>query len=330
MKKLFVQFYSLLLFVALFPQASLSQDNHLTIATFNCEFLTRPKVHVKFGLPFPMSQASEADQQQWNQPGFRDQRFNEAAKAVAQVINLVNADVIALTEVGDSTDATELQAEVRSLGLDYTHMAVGHSKDTATRQHVAVLSKFPLSDVLKEIHGREFYLEEPDDPETEVDTGISKGMRVTVTAHEREFLLYVLHLTSERGGHEQDQQRIAQASIARRHFLPALKAGQLVIVAGDLNDRRGQPAVHRIRGLDDMHEDLIQTGHKDYFDVAKLDSRWTYEFEGVRQQIDHILLSFSIKETCKSRGGIIAHTVAHGNELASDHRPLVVTLNLKD
>ena len=56
-----------------------SADNTLTIATFNCEFLTRPKVHIKFGLNFNLS-GSERDE--WNQPGFRDQKFNEAAKAV--------------------------------------------------------------------------------------------------------------------------------------------------------------------------------------------------------------------------------------------------------
>ncbi len=314
--------------LTLLVQTGLAQDNILTIATFNCEFLTRPKVHVKFGLPFNIGKATAEERQEWDQPGFRDQQFNEAAKEVAKVITMVNADVIALTEVGDETDVAELQNEIHDLGLDYPHRAVGRSRDTFTRQHVGILSKFLLNDIVVEIPGREIYVEEPDDPEREDDTGISKGMRVSFVAFGREFLLYVVHLASEAGGYDQDQQRIAQASILRRHYLREIKEGELVIVAGDLNDRRGQPAVRRIRGLDDIHEDLIQTGHKGYFD-DRLDTRWTYEFEGIREQIDHILLSFSVKNACK-RSGISARTIDHENELASDHRPLVVTLKLKD
>ena len=37
-----------ILLILLFP--SLSYADTLTVATFNCEFLTRPKVYIKFGL----------------------------------------------------------------------------------------------------------------------------------------------------------------------------------------------------------------------------------------------------------------------------------------
>jgi endonuclease/exonuclease/phosphatase family metal-dependent hydrolase len=310
-------------------RAGICQGSDLTIATFNCEFLTRPKVHIKFGAPFNINDAPADVKQAWSQPGYRDQKFKEAAGAVAQVIYNVGADVIALVEVGDQNDVEELRSEVGALGLVYPHMAVGISHDDVTRQHVAVFSKFPLQGALLEIPGRESYLSEEDDPESEENTGLSKGMRVTFQAYGVEFMLYVVHLASEKGGHEQDQQRIAQAAIVRRHYLPALKDEKKVIVAGDLNDHRGQPTLRRIRGFDDIEEDLIQTGHPEYFDKDKLDTRWTYEFEGIRQQIDHILLSNSVKEVTK-KGGIKAHTLDHGNKLASDHRPLVVVLKLKD
>jgi endonuclease/exonuclease/phosphatase family metal-dependent hydrolase len=326
MKKSHAWTFTILLILVFISLAGHALADTLTIATFNCEFLTRPKVHVKYGLSFNLSGTAR---QEWEQPGFRDQKFNEATKVVAEVIHSINADVIALTEVGDATDVEELRSEVRALGFDYRSMAVCDSADTVTKQHVAVLSRFPLTALKASIPGREGYLEELDDPETEDDTGISKGMRVTVLAHGREIILYVLHLASERGGHEQDQQRISQASIVRRHYLPSVKEGRMVIVAGDLNEKRGQPTLLRIRGLHDIDADLIQTGHKRYFDSHKLDTRWTYEFEGVRQQIDHVLLSYSVKDACK-RGGIKARTFHHDNPLASDHRPFIVTLRLKD
>jgi len=95
------------------------------------------------------------------------------------------------------------------------------------------------------------------------------------------------------------------------------------------NQRIISHSILRIRGLDDIHEDLIQTGHTKYFDNDKLDTRWTYQYEGVRQQIDHILLSYSVKDACK-RDGIKARTIDHGNSMASDHRPLVAELRLRD
>jgi hypothetical protein len=80
----------------------------LTIATFNAEFLTRPKVHVKFGFPFDL--VEQADVAIWNAPGVRDQKFAEGAAAVAKVVASLKADVVVLTEVGDERDVGSSRA----------------------------------------------------------------------------------------------------------------------------------------------------------------------------------------------------------------------------
>ncbi len=307
--------------------ASLAHAGEITIATFNAEFLTRPKVHMKFGLKFNIKKEPQAIQDQWATPGFRDARFAEAAAAVAGVIASINADVIALTEVGNVVDVTELNSAVATAGVTYDHVEICDCTDPTT-QHVAVLSKFPLTDVVTPLPGREGYYKELDDPDTEDDTGISKGMRVTFSAEGKTFHLYVAHLASERFGHEQDAQRIAQASIVRRLTLPLINAGEPLIVAGDLNDYRGQPALKRIRGLDDIWPDLIQTGYYEFFAEGEQDSRWTYKFRGERNQIDHILLSRSIKGIVKQKG-IKPRVPDQTSSLASDHRPFVVTLDIK-
>jgi endonuclease/exonuclease/phosphatase family metal-dependent hydrolase len=298
----------------------------LTIATFNVEFLIRPKVHVKFGLPFNMNDASPSDQAQWAVPGFRDQKFNEAAKAVAKVITDMNADVLALVEVGDRTDVDELNREIQARGVTYAHIALCDCTDTITQQRVAVLSKLPLSDIVPAIPGREYYDLEMDETEEEDDTAVSKGMRVTFQASNQQFLLYVVHLSSEVGGHEKDAQRLAQASIVRRHYLPALNADKHVIIAGDMNADRGEPAVQRLRGRDDIWEDLIETGHYSFFETAQQNTRWTYEFRGIRQQLDHILISQSVK---KASSSIKPRTIEITDRVISDHRPFVLLLNLR-
>lgn len=309
---------------ALLCGAATYADHRLTVATFNCEFLTRPKVHMKFGEPFDLPpQRQEA----WNQPGYRDRKFHEAAKAVAKLIQEIDADVIGLVEVGDQRDVLELLEEVRNLGLDYPYWKVGGPVEERTYQNTAVFSKFELRELVSPIPGREAYDSELDDPEAERWTGVRKGLRVTFTAHAQTFHLYVLHLTSERGGHDADARRIAEASIVRRHYLPLLIKGEHLIVMGDLNDRRNEPAIRRIRGRDDIQPDLIQTGRYQYFERDELDTRWTYNFRGTLNQIDHVLLSESIEAHCRR---IRARTINHGAPLVSDHLPFIVELSLRE
>jgi hypothetical protein len=103
----------------------------LTIATFNTEFLTRPKIHVKFGFPLDLEEPS--DVATWAAPGFRDQKFAEGAAAVAKVVAGINADVMVLTEVGNQRDVQELNAAIAAQGVDYPHAEVCACTDTAAR-----------------------------------------------------------------------------------------------------------------------------------------------------------------------------------------------------
>jgi len=292
-------------------------DEPLTIATFNCYWLIESKIQQRHDVS-----AQSADE--------RAAAFAEKAGLVARAIADLDADVIGLVEVGPERDVQVLRDAVEAEGVDYPHVAVCDSKDSFTRQHVAVFSKRPLRDVVREITGRESYDEELDDADTEKDTGVSKGMRVTFTAAGRDVHLYVVHFVSERGGHEADAKRVAQASIVRRHYLDLLRRGQHVVVVGDLNDYRGQPAVRRVRGRDDIFGDLIQTGQTRYFNSSVLGTRWTHEFRGQRRQIDHVLVSRSIKEAATRSNGIRARVVPHAGEAVSDHRPFVVTIRFRD
>lgn len=314
-------------------------EETLTVATFNCEFLTRPKVHMKFGEPFNLRRPKR---QQWDAPGFRDKKFAEAARAVAKFIARIGADVVVLQEVGDEKDTRELRNEIKALGLDYPHVAVSAFKDEDTFQHTAVLSKFAFTRVAGTIGGRALYKVEEDDHEQERETGVGKGLLVEFDAHGKAFALFGLHLKSERGGYEADRQRVAQASIVRRHVIKALATQRLVIVAGDLNDHPGQPAVRRLRGFDDIFEELIQTQHAFYWPDARLDQRYTYVYKGRRELIDHILISTALRDAClpnpvpkrgdKRRGpemGILADSFDPPSGLVSDHRPLVLRLRLK-
>ncbi|GKS59864.1 hypothetical protein YTPLAS18_34000 [Nitrospira sp.] len=97
-------------------------------------------------------------------------------------------------------------------------------------------------------------------------------------------------------------------------------------MAGDFNADRGDPTLRRIRGRDDIWEDLIETGQYSFFDPTQQVTRWTYEFRGVRQQLDHILISQSVKDASKK---VSPRVLDQTNPRVSDHRPFVLTLDLR-
>lgn len=305
----------------------LGQD--LKIATFNCEFLLKRKVHLKYGLPYDMKYASDAQKKLWT-ADYRTQKFDESIQKVAAQIKKINADIIGLTEVGNRSEVEQLVEAVRKMGLDYKYWVVCKSHDTATGQHVAFLSKKEFIDIEYDFDERGMYFTELDFDETD-DTGISKGMKVSVRIKDEMVHLFLLHLKSERGGEESDRKRQMQAEIARRLMLPYLQKQQHVVVMGDLNSERRHAVLRTIRGFDDIHEELIQTGDRYYFE--DYETRWTYNYKGQKEQIDHILLSLSFKEWCLNNNpkqnswGIRSSIVRTDDETVSDHNAFIVELN---
>ena len=297
-----------------------SQD--ITVATFNAEFLNTSKIHVKFGKQFDLSREPMDVQNFWNNQANRTSKFKEASASVAKMIKQMNADILTLTEVGGKDDLEVLINELNLIGVNYDYWEVCDCKDRSTGQHVAVLSRYPLKEVWSQIKGRSIYLEELDG-DSEAETEISKGLKVTATINQKDIDIFVLHLKSERGGYDSDAQRLAQANIARRAIIKQLTQGRKVMVTGDLNSEKGSPSLYRIRGFDDVYEELIQTGLSQYF--QNTDVRWTYNYKGEPEQIDHILISPGLT----NRSGIKTSILETNDHKISDHNPVIVKLTLR-
>jgi endonuclease/exonuclease/phosphatase family metal-dependent hydrolase len=312
----------IVLVAALWFTANCVHAETLRLATLNCEFLVLRKIHMKYGYPFTLRKAS--DKRKWAPLAYRQAKLDDAIKVVAKEVAAIHATVIVLTEVGTDKTVVKLKRQVQALGVNYPHHFTCKSSDTATGQHVAVLAKVPLSNRLSKIPGKKFYQPESDDSE-EALTSVSKGLMTSFQFAGNKINLYAVHLTSERGGGEADAKRIAQASIIRRHYLPKLKNKEHVVVVGDLNDKRVDPTLRRVRGLDDIYEDLVQTGNKRYFAKKDIAERWTYQFNGVKNQIDHILPSWSLINAAKVRASVYQPTgKLPGNFRVTDHRSLIV------
>ncbi len=363
------------------------EDVEFTIATFNAEFLTRKRLHVRYGLPFFLNPGDDNREKvvasllrgddgdwpgflqdyddseslrdhvhNWGDESFRDERLSQSINLVADhIANNIDADVLVLTEIGTANnEVNRLNERLAVSGNDYPHVAVCQCWDSFTNQGVAVLSKFPIEDPVFSLGGREGYLVELDDAVGESSTTLSKAMRVTLTIGHQRFFVFAAHLKSELGGYEADAKRIAQAALLRRHTLSMLgkceidsifvdrdASGQCpvdarpahVLVVGDLNDHRGQPALRRIRGFDDLYEDLEQSAKKKYVGEDNWGERWTKEHEGILNHIDHILISdsvFNINRELGTRGrvGVNTRFIPTTADI-SDHRPIMVTFAYK-
>ena len=314
------KFASFIFYLILVSKIVVAQK--ITIATFNSEFLNKSRVHIKFGMQFDIKRESKQDQIFWNDADNRTAKFEEASANVAQFIKKINADILTLTEVGEKDDMKVLINELKKIGVNYEYWEVCDCKDNFTKQHVAILSKYPLKEVMYEIKGRSIYLEEKDG-DTEGETGISKGLKATVIVNEKEIDVFVMHFKSERGGFDSDAKRLAKATIARRSIIPLLNTGRNVVVTGDLNSEKKSESIYRIRGFDDIYEELIQTGNSNYFENT--DVRWTYNYRGEAEQIDHILISPQIAK----KSDIKTRIVETKDINISDHNPVIVTLDLK-
>lgn len=300
----------------------------IRLATFNCEFLLPNKVHMKFGLPFDNKKLP----QEWQDERFRQKKFVEAVNKVADHLITLKADVLGLTEVGDKKAVQMLVDALKRKGMDYPYWSVCQSEDTGTGQHVAILSKFPLTSVIPKFRNLGLYFTESD-YDQEASTGISKGMKASVTVQGKVLHVFLFHFKSERGGEESDQKRLMQAEIARRITIPYLQRGEHVVIMGDLNSEPRHEVLLTLRGFRDVEEELIQTGNLYYFDNPKV--RWTYNYKGQLEQLDHILLSLGLRELClknnyrQKQWGIQTSIIPTNNEEISDHNAVVVELTFK-
>lgn len=310
-------------------QIALGQE--LKVATFNCEFLVKRKVHVKYGLPMDLGNATKEERTLWLNQTHREKKFLEATRKIAAHIKAIGADIIGLTEVGNKEEVQMLVQALSDIGVRYNHWAVCKSADKGTGQHVAILSRYELHDIEPSFENRGLYFTESDKDETE-ETGISKGMKASVRIDGKEITLFLVHLKSEVGGYESDKQRLKQAEIIRNITIPYLQNGKHIMVMGDFNSEKRHEVLLTLRGFKDIFPELIQTGDTPYF--KDFTSRWTYQYKGSKEQIDHILISIPLTKLCYAntpkRYGIETQVIRTEDPLISDHNALLVKLLFKN
>jgi endonuclease/exonuclease/phosphatase family metal-dependent hydrolase len=243
----------------------------------------------------------------------------QACDAVSKVVSSVRPDILGLCEVGEEAALTDLQQRLSALGLDFPHREYVPGPDPDRR--LALLSRFPIvrrasrPKVPFELNGR---------PELVRRGFLDVSIRVNPGYTLR---LIGVHLKSKLPSPsgedlirrcEADQLRLLVEQILSEEPRANL------LVYGDLNDTREQPAIRQALGpwggafsLQDLPAEDPQG------------QRWTHyrQFTGVYSRIDYLLVNRALKPEISGSARISG---APEWKRASDHRLLYTRILPKD
>jgi endonuclease/exonuclease/phosphatase family metal-dependent hydrolase len=251
----------------------------------------------------------------------------EAARAkIRESVRATGADVLALQEMGGTRALAELQAALKTEGLDFPYSELVTGFDTNIQ--VAVLSRFPI--VARRPHTSDSYL--LFGRRFRVKRGFAEvDIRVNASYT---FTLITAHLKSRLPTPEADEEemREQEALLLRKKVDARLAANPNanLIVLGDLNCTKDTPAVHSIIGrgrtaLLDIRP-AEQNGDDQPHPNPRYDPAWItwthfYGKEDTYSRVDYILLSPGMAREWKRQGTFIPRVANWG--IASDHRPVV-------
>jgi len=237
-------------------------------------------------------------------------------KAVIETINKIKPDVIGLSELGHQDELIFLQQKLKEVGADYPYTSSTSGSDLF--RSIAILSKYPITQTVKP---RKLVFHSGKQNQT-----IRRGFLSTKIETPLGSIHFVgCHLKSKRPMNSDSEHnvRYGEALRLRDHLLDILNKNtkEKLIVYGDFNDTRNSAVIRLIGGKIGHHTRLTKLPLK-----SSNHTYWTHHWksEDVYSRFDYIFLSESLKKRyLKASSYIASDTLWH---LASDHRPLLLTL----
>lgn len=229
--------------------------------------------------------------------------------AVSSTITTMDPDVVVFAEVENQAVLDDLLAE---LGSEWVDSSVIDSADPRGID-VAAISKIPFSNVVSHT-GDMFTVEGTQAP---TYSFARDAVEYHFTFKGQPIVLVGVHYRSK-GPPDDPNKRLAEAQRSRAiaDELTAANASLGVVVLGDFNDLPGSAPVEAVEGpASDKYEDV--SGY-----VPQSD-RWTYDFMGSLELIDHQMANGVMKAHLDTKEVVIRHS----NDIpdASDHAPMMAT-----
>ena len=246
----------------------------------------------------------------------------EAEKqALRVVIRALNADVIALEEMGTRPYLEELQRDLAREGFAYPYGELLEASDAD--RHVAVLSRRPFVAVMKHTDLTFSYF----GTKETVKRGL---LEVRLATEAGEIAVFVVHLKSRFTDRIDDPnsalRRLGEATAVRDRVLKIFPEPDAVrfLIVGDCNDSAASKPLRSLmlKGKTEITQILLAADRRG--------EGWThfYKKEQTYSTVDHMLVSAKLKAVVV--GGAAKICDVPETAVASDHRPVVVTLKLDD
>ena len=246
-------------------------------------------------------------------------KSQEAASAVVQVVCEIGPDILGVCEMGAAPHFEEFRKRLHAAGLDYPFFELVESADPG--RHLALVSRYPIvsrqsvADVPYESGG--------------MRQKVRRGFLDVTVEINGAFRLHIVgaHLKSRRPAPEgsPDLERRQEAHLLRQHIDEILAANptEPLLLFGDFNDTRDQPAIHEITGTRGTAETLSELRLAD-----SEGDRWTYywKVDDVYSRIDYLFVNRALASRVV-HAGCRVHRSPVWNQ-ASDHRPVVAAFHI--
>ncbi|HEY0792090.1 MAG TPA: endonuclease/exonuclease/phosphatase family protein [Chthoniobacterales bacterium] len=237
-----------------------------------------------------------------------------------RIIQTIHPDLLGVAEMGPPDQFDDFRQRLAAAGLEYP--AAEYVQGADPDRHLAFLSKFPILERHSEADA-EVILPDHREP---MRRGIL-DVTVEITPRTR-IRLVGAHLKSKLPIPEGEELvRRAEAQKLREHIDGLLQQAPdtLLLVYGDLNDTKDEPAIREVAGIREN-----PTGLLDLWLADQDGDRWTYyrKFSDTYARIDYIFVNRALFPSIDRAKSYLFRS-ADWNR-ASDHRPVVATLTVAD
>jgi len=245
----------------------------------------------------------------------------ESIAAVVATLTDLRPDILGLTEMGTRADLADLQRRLKQNGLDLPHRTWVDGADK--QRHLALLSRFPISRTRHETRATILAGGLP--------RRIQRGILDCTVKVRPDFPLRLLgvHFKSRRIVPDFDQAEFRRGeSLHLRRRVEQILAdapATPLLIFGDFNDTKNSPVVTGVLGRPGAADALTALPLAD-----RQGDQWTYHWAETDEysRVDFVMVSRALRPLVR-RSGTRLHR-AKDWRTASDHRPLVVTLQLPD
>lgn len=254
-------------------------DKVLKIATYNVENLfDLQKTKHRYEEYIPNGKSL------WNKKNYTIKLRN-----IAKVIKDIDADIIALQEVGSLGALKDLKREIKKQGLYYKYFDIADRKNTAIK--VAILSKFPFQ-YSKDLEVRAGYK-------------YRNILETKFSIDSHDLYIFNNHWKAKSGP---ESMRIVSAKRLRKR-IEEIGTDKNIVLLGDFNSdyeeyikfkrKRKHNNTYGKTGINHILKTLETGGDNFYnlwYDTTK-EKRYSYIFRGEKETLDNIIISPSLLHT---------------------------------